>query len=95
VSWGRRLREGEQPSKKKPSPRGRTGRGASGACVVGVRGRDAGGRARGAGSLHRRRVGAGAGGRVWAGAGPAVGPVAETLGVEQPDGVGGRIQRPD
>ena len=56
-----------------------------GACVVGVPGRDAGGGARGTGSLRRRRAGAGAGGRVrdaqrrglvWAGARPT----AETLG---------------
>ena len=53
--------------------------------------RGAGGRARGAGSLRRRRTGAGAGGRVrdagarvWAGAGagPAAGPAAETLGAQ-------------
>ena len=69
-------------------------RGAPGAYVVGVRGRDVGGRARGAGSLRRRRAGAGAGGRArdaggrraGAVAGDRVrvwagtGPAAETLG---------------
>ena len=89
MSWGRRLREGEQPSKKKPSPRGRAGRWAPGACVVGVRGRDAGGQAWGAGSLRRRRAGAGVGrhGHGTGGGNPRR--------AGQPDGVGGRRQRPD
>ena len=71
------------------------GRGASGACVIGVRGRDAGGRAWGAGSLRRRRAGAGAGGRVrdhWrlkAPRSPAASAPLETLGRVRGRGRGG------